>query len=246
MNKANLLIHLESFGWNDLALDRSRILDDLAVAFDLIMEQEDDIFSHPQCYNYQLDWGFFHEIFSFDEEERQVFTGWLTDGHQKTLIDIWNRSVTERLSSNLEELDDEFLNANNGLFGCRMEMVQNRHVYNDLSWKELHQAFVKANPGLRETHFEYFKNFYIPELAESANHINIRITRGQTHEIFNRLDTPNYTQNNYTLHGEQIHMHFNDNSRSALNIDGTWKHGGFEIPHDACDQLINWGFLLPD
>jgi hypothetical protein len=34
----------------------------------------------------------------------------------------------------------------------------------------------------------------------------------------------------------------------ALNIDGTWKHnGGIDtIPSEMAEQLVSWGFTLPN
>ena len=56
--------------------------------------------------------------------------------------------------------------------------------------------------------------------------------------MFSRIDPPK-------VKGEQVHIHFGD--KSALNIDGTWKHAfKGEIPEEACKILNDWGFILPD
>lgn len=75
-------------------------------------------------------------------------------------------------------------------------------------------------------------------LSISANQIQQLIDRGETNNIFKRIDTPKVL-------GEQIHIHFHDKKESALNIDGTWKHGGFTIPVEARQILAKWGFNLP-
>jgi hypothetical protein len=50
----------------------------------------------------------------------------------------------------------------------------------------------------------------------SANQMNSEIQRGQAPRTVERVDTGKIT-------GEQTHVHFDDGS--ALNFDGTWKHG---------------------
>jgi len=246
IDKANLLVDINSFYWDDLSVDREQAMDDLILAFDCILEQEDIIWGHPQCYDFLLNWGYFHEILTLDDDERNNRIPWLREDHQRTLINIWSRKPTQELASNLEELDIEFANYNNGHFGCGRGLHGTRYVHDDNSWLKLHQDFVSSNPSLRATHYAYFKKFYIPQLTVSANQINDKIQKHQVHNIFRRLDIPTQVDNENTLHGEQIQMHFNDSSGSALNIDGTWKHGRFEVPAEACDKLIEWGFLLPD
>ena len=55
----------------------------------------------------------------------------------------------------------------------------------------------------------------------SLNQINQEIKKGQTPSSLLRVDR------GVEAHGEQIHAHFDDGS--ALNIDGSWKHGGREL-----------------
>ncbi|MDX6749756.1 hypothetical protein SH611_08065 [Geminicoccaceae bacterium 1502E] len=49
-------------------------------------------------------------------------------------------------------------------------------------------------------------------------------------------------EGNYQKHFEQPHIHF---SRGALNIDGTWKRGGFSLTNRQKDYLDNVGWGLP-
>lgn len=244
MCNANLLLHIESFDWDDLTLDRSNQMDDL----DLVIEQalDDMIYGHPNCFNFLLSWGLFHELLVLDEEERRVFTGWLSHAHQITLINLWNRSITPKSSFTLDDLENEFQNSNNGMLGLDVPVQHNKQVFCKNSWIEFHRAYVKSNPELRRTNLEYFRKFYVPELRETPNQINALIRRQRVHQIFDRLDGPTQVNDEITLHAEQFHMHFRDNEQSALNIDGTWKHGGFNIPLEACQQLEEWGFLLPE
>jgi hypothetical protein len=78
----------------------------------------------------------------------------------------------------------------------------------------------------------------LPDLLDiTAGGINRLILLKHTHTFFKRVDTPKVT-------GEQMHIHFNDKNLSALNIDGTWKHGGCDIPTEAKPILIAWGFKI--
>jgi hypothetical protein len=72
----------------------------------------------------------------------------------------------------------------------------------------------------------------------TAGGINNLIELKQTHIFFKRVDTPK-------IFGEQMHIHLNDKNKSALNLDGSWKHGKCEIPTEAKEILIGWGFTLP-
>ncbi len=244
---ANLLINLESFAWNDLTIDRSSDMENLILAVDEAINHEDQIFGHPDCFNYKIEHCFFHDILYFDEEERQVFTNnWLSNDYQKALIKLW-RSPTPKLSKNILEMDLEpgFIGANNGMIGCSEELLLDRYVSDILSWTNLHKNYVKSNISLHLNCPEYFKRFYIPSLTVSANQINYQIKQSVFHSLFDRIDIPKESSGEGKLHGEQIHIHFYDSKLSALNIDGTWKHGGFILPVDVEEQLIEWGFLLP-
>lgn len=87
---------------------------------------------------------------------------------------------------------------------------------------------------------DWLDNFatQIGMLKVAPNQIQALIKKGQTESVFKRLDSPK-------ILGEQLHMHFKDDEESALNIDGSWKHGNYNIPTAAKDQLREWGFIVP-
>jgi hypothetical protein len=97
-----------------------------------------------------------------------------------------------------------------------------------------HIPFFQDNEQLRS----WLNSFRPRQLNIPPNQIQQLINRGETNIIFKRIDTPKVL-------GEQIHIHFNDKAESALNIDGTWKHGAFTIPEEAKQILEGWGFTLP-
>ena len=53
----------------------------------------------------------------------------------------------------------------------------------------------------------------------SLNQMQKEILTKKAPKSLERVDKPNFPF-------EQPHVHFNDAEKSALNIDGTWKHGG--------------------
>lgn len=233
MSKANLLVHIESFVWSDLTISRSKELDDLALVIPEIKKKEDIIFSHPDTFLLKLPWGNLYDILNFDDVTKQRCCQWLSHDQQKTLVKLFSHSVTKMPSYNINHLDEEFKDATNGMLGIDKSVTQ-RYVYDISTLEALHVLY-----GNTEA-----ENL-VPYLTVSANEINILIERKQTHAIFRRLDQPKQVEEGRTLHGEQIQMHFNDKEKSCLNIDGTWKHGSFDIPKDAKDILKKWGFFLP-
>ncbi|MEO6038358.1 MAG: hypothetical protein ABIQ93_08095 [Saprospiraceae bacterium] len=244
---ANLLLHIESFAWQDLTLNRAIEMDDLILAVAKADELEDTIYGHPDAYNPHLGWGTINDLLTYSEEEYSVFTkGWFTHNHQKILIKLW-RNATPGAARNLEELENEpdFKSTNNGLLGCLFQPLPHRMVYDETSLEKLHRDYVSQNPDLRKTHPSYFYRHYRPTLRISSNSINVLIRRQQTHTCFLRIDEPTIGHDGQPLHGEKTQMHFNDPNLSCLNIDGNWKHGGFDIPQVAKTQLEDWGFILP-
>ena len=45
--------------------------------------------------------------------------------------------------------------------------------------------------------------------------------------------------------GEQEHIHFKGKGNNALNIDGTWKHGGRELTNEEQKYLKGIGWKIP-
>lgn len=70
----------------------------------------------------------------------------------------------------------------------------------------------------------------------TPNQLNRAIQRGQAPRGIVRVDTPK-------IPGEQLHVHFSDDS--ALNIDGTWKHGQTALSSAQEKWLTNNGWTLP-
>jgi len=242
INQANLLIDLNSFGWNDLSINRSTQIDNLILAVDKIEDNEDTIYNHPESFNYKLDWGYFHELQIFDDELRKGFVPWLTHDQQTFLRKLFRRPISPEPSRTLLQLADEFPGENNGLLRCGGD-EELQCVKCEKTWYALHSLYVNGNLHIQDVDLVYFKRFYKPRLLVAANSIRDRIRSGQEHEIFKRLDVPQ-TEDGQMIHNQKIHIHLDANN-SALNIDGTWKHSSCQIPKEAQERLKEWGFLLP-
>ncbi|XVO23238.1 MAG: RHS repeat-associated core domain-containing protein [Betaproteobacteria bacterium] len=74
--------------------------------------------------------------------------------------------------------------------------------------------------------------------AKPTNQLNAEIYRGQAPDGIKRVDDPR-------TYGEQKQVHFDDKKRSALNIDGTWKHGGMTLSNAQREWLVKHGWKLP-
>lgn len=68
------------------------------------------------------------------------------------------------------------------------------------------------------------------------NQMNQAIKRGQGPRGITRIDTPKIPH-------EKLHATFEDGS--ALNVDGTWKHGGIDLTRDQMSWLVENGWTLP-
>jgi hypothetical protein len=245
---ANLLVHLESFAWQDLTVSRAQEMDDLILAVGKSEDCYDTIYGHPDAYNSSLVWGTVNDLLFCSEEEYRFFTGgWFTYDHQKILLKLW-RNPTPNQARTLPELEaeEQFSGNNNGLIGCYFQPLPDKMVFDEDSWSKLHQDYVWANLHLRKTNPSYFYKHYKPALRYPANTINQMIYQKQVHLCFDRLDIPSLDPAGNIIHGEQIGIHFKNSGNACLYIDGTWKHGHhYIIPVEARSTLEEWGFILP-
>ncbi|MFT3826396.1 MAG: hypothetical protein QM731_20905 [Chitinophagaceae bacterium] len=249
---ANLLSYKESFVWEDSVIDRGVQIQELNIALDRARDLGDDIFKVPDLFNINLSWGDFFEFVydtAFDDHARQLRFPWLSQAQHQTLIALLHffSNATPRPSNNVQDLNEEYPDQSNSLIGIYSDQLPEDYVYDEETWSDLHRRWVTLfSRNERNRQRKYFRRFFYPELLEDPNRINYMIKKGQVHSFFKRIDIPKFGGDGNPLHGEQVQIHFNDKGKSALNIDGTWKHGECKIPEAACEQLIEWGFLLPD
>lgn len=70
----------------------------------------------------------------------------------------------------------------------------------------------------------------------SPNQMNQQVQRGQAPNTVDRVDSARFPH-------EQPHIEFKDGN--ALNIDGTWKHGGRALTNAEADWISGNGWSLP-
>lgn len=243
----NLLSFEDSFTWVDTQ-DRNEHIKNLSIALNSALGNEDSRYRTINLFKGA------NSIFSFLWGEGSSFEGfskkypWIFESTYRTLTNIAPliQGTTINDASNLKELNRDFPGENNGYFGFCCECDD--HLVHDYgTWFEFHRKYVSLLlVRSKRENIKYIKRFYTPSLPSSGYQINKAIETNQVHPVFKRLDNPTVIADNQTLHNEKIQMHFNDEKKSALNIDGTWKHGGFDISPKALIQLEQWGFLLPD
>lgn len=68
---------------------------------------------------------------------------------------------------------------------------------------------------------------------DAARKASKLVRAGRTVRGIKRIDIPRLDPNGMPLHGQKIHVHFDNGS--ALNMDGTWKH----LPKDEAKTLTN-------
>jgi hypothetical protein len=249
---ANLLAYKDTFFWEDASTDRGINIQELNSAIIDARNWGDSLYKTPDLFEIELEWGdFFEFIYSvgYDEKARKERYPWMTSIQHQTLIGLLSffKITTPLNAIHLDALKEEYPREVNSMVGLYCDRLDNTYVYDQSSWERLHSAYVESfDRAKRIEEREYFQNFFAPGLRATPNQINQMIEKKQVNHIFLRLDVPKQGTDGTVLHNEKVQMHFADKKKSALNIDGTWKHGGLVIPDEACEQLIQWGFLLPE
>jgi hypothetical protein len=244
----NLLAHVDSFDWREFDLNRNNSVLKFDLAIQLANDQEDNLYYHPIFFeDHQPSCDLFMYLWSSSYDDFKEIFPWIKEPIYQMLIQLKNYlKPTPNGAKNFIELIRETSINNNSFLGLDLINVSPLVCCED-SWNEFHKSYVtNFSREERITYRDYFIKFYNPELKVSAEQIQQLIYRNQEANCFVRIDTPSTDANGNILHGEQVHMHFNDNDDSALNLDGTWKHGKCDIPEAASNRLVEWGFVLPE
>lgn len=249
----NLLTYKESFLWEDTTLNRSQFIRKLNDAI-LISKQYGD--SHFKTEDFNLlvvSWGNLMEFvfnYGYDESQRLSKFPWMSQIEHTTLIQILStfKNTTIQNSNDLLQMDAEYGQNKNAFIGFEINEEIDKYVSCIISLDHVHNNYASnLNRQERLANSKYFINHYTKHsLKVESSSINNLIARRQTHHLFKRLDSPKTDRNGSILHGESFHMHFKDKNNSCLGIGGDWKHGGFDIPNDVCEILVEWGFVLPE
>ncbi|NRD18602.1 hypothetical protein HNV08_00975 [Winogradskyella eckloniae] len=244
-----LLSLIETFKWEDTSLDRSDYIHKLN---EVILESKeyDELYKTKSFNEIQLSWGNFIEFvlyYGYDSDTRKERFPWMSQTQHTTLIQIII-SFKNTLSIETTELNDfkticKSMNCNH--IGFKQSAEITNYISCMDSYKEFHYNIVSGfNREERKANKKYFLKFFNAQLKVDPNQIRQIIHRNQCPRSIIRLDTPTLNSNGEKLHEELIQVHFKD--KSALNIDGTWKHGNSNLSDEICNTLIDWGFMLPE
>ena len=238
----NLITYNAAFDWSAPHIDRNTSLNMLNEALISANEFNDNLYYHPNLFSHgESSLTLFMLLWSSDFETFRLTYPWIKEPQFQVLVNLRNyfRSSPNN-SGSLQALRDNSGINNNAWIGLTSHCPEYL-VFSKSSWVEFHRIYVSTFTfEQRGEHFDYFLKFYQPNLVIPLNQIQQSIDEGHVHNSITRIDPP-------LIPFEKIHIHFNNNENCALNIDGTWKHEvvRFVIPRDACEQLNEWGFLLP-
>jgi len=144
--QSHLLVHLESFAWHDLTIDRTNDIEKYGQAVVAAMTHKDKIYLHPDFWTLELPWGLFSTLL---EEQKAP---WLFPGSiayqllcNNLLFSVVQVSPTP--ARTLDELKKDFKGQNCGLIGCAMTISPKEEwVFDGISWTEFHLRFVSRYP----------------------------------------------------------------------------------------------------
>ena len=243
--QTNLLFDTNSIDWENLSINRSECLENIQEVISQVIIDENRNFK-PISFD---DLTFLsgenrleiHRLFEI-EVLRELNAEWFLPYAYSTFSQIYTFPLTPNLADNLNDLKSEFADDCNALLSCNSE--DSEVVYDLLSYAAIKNNCKAIQDDLNK-----------PRLSVPSSQIEHLIKTHLKH-LFDRLDVPTKTPKG-TLHEEQIHIHIYLKSNSgkkkhigALNIDGTWKHKPssetHQIPNEAKEKLLEWGFRLPD
>ncbi len=179
----NLLVHIDNFRWNDINIDRSSNIDNLALVLDVVSENEDVCWQHPDAYTlcYE-DWGCLHELMSFEDfNSVKELVGWMKHRNFKTLLKFWQRANNYQSPyNNFTDFNDNHPEKKNGLIGFEntagiAEFVHDEKSRNDLliqycirnnrliNWAKYNHPFL---PNI------YFSNLYLADKTKKLSDSN--------------------------------------------------------------------------
>lgn len=241
----NLLAYNESFDWSNPNIDRNTDIGNLNKAILEANKFGDSFFIKSDFYRSMTSGTLFSFIWTSFDDFKSIFP-WINEPQYQILNTLSYYFYNQTQSNNPTDLGIQTGNDLNGWVGLNSN-CPDFLVHDYSTWEEFHRNYVSNFTRQQRLHNHvYFKKFYIPRLTESKPHIDSLIKNKRVPTFFKRLDVPTLNPVGSVQHHELIHIHFNDDDKSALNIDGTWKHGSCIIPAAACEYLVRWGFILPE
>ncbi len=161
MRPANLLIHAQSYQWK-LDFDQTAYIDHFQIAYEAASLARDKIFSTSDFESLSN----FIEIICDFKRAKSIYP-WLRLNHQQFIVNqLLYRFPTPNRSKNLSDLEDEFLNANNGILLIGY-LKEKKYISNENSWFKLHYEYLAANPE----YINWTKNEVLPNFLYSNRRI---------------------------------------------------------------------------
>lgn len=238
----NLITYNASFDWTRADIDRNASLSMLNEALNYANDFGDNLHYHPNLFaEGEPSLVLFMTLWASDFETFKLTYPWIKEPQFQVLVNL--RNYFKSLPNNVDSLQSLRVTTgieNNAWIGLSSNCAEYL-VFDKSTWEAFHRIYVSTfTRKQRGEYYDYFIRFYQPSLVIPLNQIQQRIDLAQVDNSITRIDPP-------LIPFEKIHIHFNNHENCALNIDGSWKHEvvGFTIPQTACEQLNEWGFLLP-
>jgi hypothetical protein len=164
----NLLHDINSFTCNDLSINKSIELDNFILTHDYAINDGANVFRNNNVWTLSFNWGYFHELLFWDENERKAKVSWLSQIQQEFLMHSFNEQPTTPLSATtISEVNLEFPNNCNGLIGCEYNPKPQSFVWNIESYQLFVFNFYKSHPEL----IDWQQNVILPNLKFSNQFI---------------------------------------------------------------------------
>jgi len=223
---ADFLAFRNSFEWVDRKVDYNFHISNLNAALNCAQGASDMIFHSPDFYS-ELSMELFLHIWGNEYDDVKNIYPWIKVDSYRVLFGLQQflRPISTSTLNDLSKLNNNHC----GWIGLKCECPEIL-VYSEESYNDFHQSI--SDKGKKVG------------LSISANKINYMIQKQELPALFRRIDLSKFGTDGKILHGEQIHMHFKDEDDSALNIDGSWKHGGFILTEECIYHLRLFGFKL--
>ncbi|GEM_PF-2003593 len=182
--QSHLLVHLESFAWQDLDTDRTVDLEKYGQAVVSARDHMDEIYLHPDFWTLSLPWGLFSTLLSEQKAD------WLFPGSkaQRLLCDFLMFSVSQvspKPARIVDELKKDFEGQNCGLIGCSMPVSPvEEWVFDKSSWLDFHLMFVCKRPEL----IQWNRHQFLPNLEYSMQFLATEAERVLSDQVISMAE----------------------------------------------------------
>lgn len=176
----NLFTYTESIAWEDRNIDRGDDIMNLNIALLNARERGYAIYCSPDFTHLKLTWGYFFQFLwseGKDETKRNNLFPWLSQIHYDILCRIFSSIglTTPQKAKNFQELESEFTNVNNGLFGFRLAPIPAKYIYDCPTLFKWNSDYLIEHPELID--WQNCGHEYFAELKETIKFLDSEIER---------------------------------------------------------------------